>query len=181
MNALRPGTRYSALSISAHWLTFLLLIVVYALIELRGVYPRGSDAREAMKAWHNMLGLVVFLLLFVRLVARLARPASPITPMPPAWQVALSRLVLLALYVFLLVMPILGWLTLSAQGSSIPFFGLELPALIAPNEGLGENLEEIHETVGTVGYFLIGLHALAALYHHYFRHDDTLKRMLPGR
>ena len=32
----------------------------------------------------------------------------------------------------------------------------------------------------TAGYFLIGLHAAAALYHHYIRRDDTLKRMLPG-
>jgi cytochrome b561 len=26
---------------------------------------------------------------------------------------------------------------------------------------------------------LIGLHACAALYHHFARHDDTLRRMLP--
>ena len=30
------------------------------------------------------------------------------------------------------------------------------------------------------GYFLIGLHAAAALFHHYVRKDDTLVRMLPG-
>jgi cytochrome b561 len=32
-----------------------------------------------------------------------------------------------------------------------------------------------------VGYFLIGLHALAALFHHYVSRDNTLTRMLPGR
>ena len=31
------------------------------------------------------------------------------------------------------------------------------------------------------GYFLIGLHAAAALFHHYFIHDNTLRRMLPSR
>ncbi|MCC7464406.1 MAG: cytochrome b [Gammaproteobacteria bacterium] len=181
MNTPNSSNRYSQLSISAHWLTFLLLIAVYALIELRGIYPKGSDPREAMKAWHNTLGLVVFLLLFIRLAARVARPAPPITPTPPAWQATLSRLVLAALYLFLLVMPVLGWLMLSAQGKPIPFFGLELPALIAPDEGLGKNLEEIHESIGTIGYFLVGLHAVAALYHHYFVRDDALRRMLPGR
>ena len=28
---------------------------------------------------------------------------------------------------------------------------------------------------------LVGLHVVAALYHHYVRSDGVLKRMLPGR
>ena len=46
---------------------------------------------------------------------------------------------------------------------------------------LAERIEDIHGTLGTIGYYLVGLHAAAALYHHYFMHDDTLRRMLPGR
>ena len=74
-------------------------------------------------------------------------------------------------------MPLLGWLILSAEGKVIPFFGLELPALIAPNEGSAELFEEIHELVATFGYALIGLHAVAAIFHHYIVKDNTLKRM----
>lgn len=40
-------------------------------------------------------------------------------------------------------------------------------------------MQEIHETIGTIGYYLIGLHAAAALFHHYVQRDDTLLRMLP--
>ena len=36
------------------------------------------------------------------------------------------------------------------------------------------------ETVATFGYFLIGLHAFAALLRHYIVKDDTLRCMLPG-
>jgi cytochrome b561 len=32
-----------------------------------------------------------------------------------------------------------------------------------------------------VGYWLIGLHAAAALFHHYIVRDNTLRRMLPLR
>jgi cytochrome b561 len=46
---------------------------------------------------------------------------------------------------------------------------------------MGGNLEEIHETIGTIGYYLVGLHAAAALFHHYFMRDDTLRRILPWR
>jgi len=164
-----------------HWLMLALLIAVYALIELRGIYPKGSEPRELMKSWHFMLGLGVFLLLFVRLGARLLFRAPAITPPPPAWQHHLAQLMHLALYAFLAAMPLLGWLTLSAKGAPIPFFGLELPALIGPDKALGRNLQDIHATIGTVGYWLIGLHAAAALYHHYFMRDDTLLRMLPRR
>jgi cytochrome b561 len=77
--------------------------------------------------------------------------------------------------------PLLGWLILSANGDPIPFFGLQLPALIAENKDLVDVLKEVHETSGTVGYFLVGLHAAAALFHHYITRDNTLVRMLPGR
>jgi cytochrome b561 len=82
-----------------------------------------------------------------------------------------------ALYLLMICMPIAGWLILSASGKPIPFFGLELPALVAVNEPLAEQIEEIHETVGTIGYWLIGLHAAASLFHHYVQHDNTMVRM----
>jgi cytochrome b561 len=90
-----------------------------------------------------------------------------------------AKAMYLALYAFLIAMPILGWLTLSAAGKPIPFFGLELPALIGIDEVSAHSLEDIHETIGVIGYYLIGLHASAALFHHYFMRDDTLLRMLP--
>ena len=181
MHKVYPPNRYHALSIGAHWLTLALLVAVYLLIELREIYPKGSDLRETMKTWHNMLGLVVFGLVFVRLALRLAFRAPPITPQPPVWLDMLAKAMYAALYAFLIVMPLLGWLTLSAQGKPIPFFGLQLPALIGADQALGGNLEEIHETIGTIGYYIIGLHAAAALFHHYFMRDDTLLRMLPWR
>lgn len=85
----------------------------------------------------------------------------------------------IALYGLLIGMPIAGWLILSGEGQIIPFFGLELPALMSPNKELAHQIEELHETMGKVGYFLIGLHAVAGLYHHYVVKDNTLRRMLP--
>lgn len=179
MNYMNTRARYDLLSIAVHWLTLLLLIAVYALIELRDLYPKGSDPREAMKSWHSMLGLIVFTLVFVRMASRLVFRVPPITPAPPSWQHLLAAAMHLALYAFLIAMPLLGWLMLSAKGNAIPFFGLELPALVAPDKALGHDFQEIHETIGNIGYYLIGLHAVAALYHHYFMRDNTLLRMLP--
>lgn len=173
------SNHYHALTIGMHWLTLLLLIGVYALIELRGMYPKGSDPRELMKQWHFMLGLMVSVLVFARLVSRLRWRVPPITPRPPVLQRWIATVMHIALYVFLIVMPLLGWLTLSAKGRVIPFFGLDLPALISVDKPLANNLEDIHALIGTAGYYLIGLHAAAALFHQYFLRDDTLRRMLP--
>lgn len=171
--------RYGRLAIGLHWATVLLVAAVYACIELRELFPKGSDAREALKTWHFMLGLSVFVLLLPRLAIRLTRPVPPIRPAPPRWQQRLAGAVHLALYALLLGMPFLGWLLLGAAGKPVPFFGLELPPLTGADKSLAGTLKEIHETFGTIGYYLIGVHAAAALYHHYVIGDDTLRRMLP--
>lgn len=175
------SARYNVASITLHWLMLLLIVAVYACIELRELYPKGSDPRAALKSWHFTLGLTVFALVWLRLVLRLSRPRPPIEPAPAAWLELSGKLVHLALYALMIGMPLLGWLILSGEGKAIPFWGFDLPALMSENEGLAETLEEIHETAGEVGYYLIGLHALAGLFHHYFLKDNTLLRMLPVR
>lgn len=173
--------RYGSLSIGLHWLMLLIFIGVYASIELRVLFEKGSDPREALKAWHFMLGLLVFALVWLRIAARLSGPTPAITPELDKKQQMSGKLLHLALYALMIGMPLTGWLMLSASGKVIPFFGLELPALIGENKDLAKQIKEVHEFVGTAGYFLLGLHVVAALYHHYVKRDNTLLRMLPER
>lgn len=172
-----PDKPYSRLSIALHWLMLALLAAVFACIELRENYPRGSDIREGLKTWHFMLGLSVFVLVWVRLFARRRMPWLATDGGWTRWP---ALAVHVALYGGMIVLPLLGWLTLSAEGDPIPFFGLSLPPLIAADHDLAERLEDLHKTIGEAGYWLIGLHALAALFHHYGLKDGTLRRMLPG-
>jgi cytochrome b561 len=181
MTARITPVRYGSISIGLHWAMLLLLAGTYALIELREFYPKGSDMREGMKSLHFMLGLLVFVLVWFRLVTRLfGSPAPAIRPEPAAWQGILAKLVHVALYVFMIGMPLCGWLILSAAGKPVPFFGLVLPPLMGPDKEFAHFLKEIHEAGGTIGYGLIGVHAMAALFHHYFLRDNTLRRMLPA-
>jgi cytochrome b561 len=181
MNTPNTTDRYSAPSITLHWVMVLLLIAVYACINLAEVFPKGSDARNLMKTWHFMLGLSVLALVVVRIVVNITQTAPRIEPNPPAWQNLSAKAMHLALYVLMLGLPIAGWLILSANGKPIPFFGLQLPSLLAENKDLAHNIKDLHEAGGTLGYFLIGLHALAGLYHHYVVKDNTLLRMRPSR
>ncbi|AIZ32229.1 cytochrome b [Pseudomonas parafulva] len=174
-----PTPHYARLSIILHWLMLVLLAAVYACIEFRGLFPRDSAERDLIKSLHFMLGLTVFVLVWLRLAMRVMRPTPPILPRPPAWQTGLAHLMHALLYLLMIGMPIAGWLILSAAGKPIPFYGLELPALIGKDPDLAKFIKGWHEQVGTWGYWLIGLHALAGLYHHYVRRDNTLLRMLP--
>ena len=124
-----------------------------------------------------MIGMRVLLMAAVRVWFKLRAPTPPIEPAPPAWQESVAKLKHMDLYAFMIGMPLLGWLSLSAYGKPVPFFGLELPALIGVNKQLGGQLKEIHEVVGIAGYFLIGAHAIAALFHHYVIKDNTFLRM----
>ena len=167
---------YSRASIALHWLMLVLLAAVFACIELREYYPRGSDIREALKTWHFMLGLSMFALVWIRLIARWRTPWLAAGVGWTRWPAAAVHLLL---YGGMIVLPLLGWLILSAEGASIPFFGLSLPPLIAPDKALAGQLEDLHKTIGEAGYWLIGLHALAAVLHHHLLKDGTLRRMLP--
>lgn len=173
--------RYGSLSIALHWSMLLLLVAVYACMEFGEFFPEGSQGRSALNTWHYMLGLSVFVLVWIRLLVSLLTTAPAITPALPRWQTLASHGVQGAIYVFMILMPLIGWLALSAAGEATAFFSLQLPPLMAANENLAEIIKDVHETGAAVGYMLIGLHAAAALFHHYAVRDNTLKRMLPGR
>lgn len=174
--------RYGTLSIAMHWVMAVLLAAVYVLVNLRESYPRGNPLRGELMTWHTMLGLSVLVLVAARIVIRLMGPgAPPILPELKRWQAMLSRATHLALYAFMVSMPVLGWLVVGAEGKDIPFFGLQLPPLTDIDKPFAHSVEDIHKAIGTIGYFLVGLHAAAALFHHYAVRDNTLARMLPGR
>lgn len=162
-----------------HWLMLLLLVAVYACILLTDSFPKGSDTRAMLKTWHFMLGLTVFALVWVRLMVNLVSPAPVIDPPVAHWQDITAKAVQAMLYALMFSMPLLGWLTVSADGRLILFYGWQLPALTSQNKDLAETFQSIHEAGATMIYVLVGIHAMAALYHHYFLRDNTLRRMLP--
>lgn len=192
----RPGTRagmespmnwtntrdgYGLPSVALHWLMVALLVAVCLLMELRGIFPKESAPRSMMQTWHYVLGIAVFALVWLRLVARSFGATPRTTPPPPRWQEALAALTKWTLYALMIGLPLVGWLAVSARGTPVQFFGAELPLLPGRSETLARWLKNVHETAATTGYFVVGLHVLAALYHHYLRHDNTLRLMLPQR
>jgi cytochrome b561 len=169
--------RYGSLAITMHWLMVLLIVATYATMDLKSLSPKGSALRADMATWHYLLGLSVFGLVWLRMLGRASGPAPQIEPPPAAWETRLASVAHSALYVLMIGLPVLGWLTVSAKGDDVHFLNFALPPLVGPDKGMARTYKEIHETVASIGYFLIGLHALAALFHHYVKRDNTLIMM----
>ena len=174
------SARYAPTLRWLHWVMVLLIAAAYLLIEQRGVFPRGSDGRAAMMQGRFWMGMAIFVLVWLRLAARFSRAAPPITPPLDVYSAVAAKIMHLALYAFFLVMPLLGLATAWTDGKQVlvPFTRIALPAMLAPNDELAHRLEDIHRSIGEAFYWVIGAHVLAALYHHFLRRDDTLRRML---
>ncbi|EAB4189632.1 cytochrome b [Salmonella enterica] len=172
---------FSRLQITLHWLTLLLTGIAYAAIELRGWAPKGSSVYLFMKDMHYDMGVLVWALMFLRLYLKHKYPDPVITPPPPHWQHVAAKLMHIALYLTFLALPLLGVAMIASGGKSWSFFGFTVPVFLTPDSTLKSDIKRIHEMLANIGYFLIAMHAAAALFHHYIQKDDTFSRMLPGK
>lgn len=171
---------FSRSQIICHWLVFLAIVVAYAAMELKGFAPKGSAARATMAAVHYTAGVTVLLLMAGRVLLKITHQDPDILPPPPRWQKVASKITHGLLYLMFLVLPSLGLASLYYGQVTWSFFGITLPVATVANKNTQHSLKEWHELIANAGYFLIGLHALAALFHHYIVRDNTLVRMLPA-
>lgn len=163
-----------------HWLTALFIAIAVTLILVRDEVE-GRSLRMWLLEGHRHFGLLILLLFFARAALRLRRGQwPPATDTSPLLRFAAGS-THFALYVALLVQPLLGWALSSAEGKPVHFFGLTLPSLVASNEDLADTLTDWHQDVAWVLLALITLHVAAALWHHFVQRDRTLRMMLLRR
>jgi cytochrome b561 len=169
--------KYHPASIFFHWFVFILVLAAFAVIELKGQFPKGSEARDLCKSIHGVIGQLIFIAMVLRLAVRFTfgvpKPTNP-KPIFTTFATAMHWL----LYALLLLEPIFGIMYFQYGGKEIHFFGLVWPQFVTPNPEMKKLVEEIHEFLGNTLYILIGIHALAGLWKHYIIKDDTLRRML---
>jgi len=159
----------------------LLIAAAWVLIELKGVFPKGSAGRQGIVSLHNQLGLLTLLLLMVRVPWNFVRPVAAAANQTPEWTRVLAVWVKRSLYALMLAVPVCGIAALQAKGEAVPLLGFALPDFFGVLSGQRRALKEVHETLGNALLALAALHAAAGLWHHYVLHDDVLRRMLRPR
>ena len=170
--------RYDRATRVFHWLTAILVAGQWLGAQTIDWFPRGPlriDARSV----HITVGT----LLAVLLVARLVWRATNGRRLPAADRGLLhviAKATHWSLYTLLLAMVSAGLFLTWTRGDSL-FNLFSIPAFDPGNQDLAQQTQDIHATIGWIIVGLAGLHAAAALVHHYVWRDGLLRRMLPAR
>ncbi|HJW42146.1 MAG TPA: cytochrome b [Rhizomicrobium sp.] len=184
------AVRYNTVAMTFHWVIAALLIANVALGLYMGDLPRSDPYKFLIVQTHKSIGLTILVLSLLRLGWRLVNPAPHLPAGMHPLVAGLARFTHYFFYFLIIVIPLSGWLMVSASplGNGTNYFGL----FIWPNLGLfaGQTraqLHDVHEMLETTHVFLawsaivlVPIHVAAALYHHFLRGDDVLRRMVPG-
>ena len=172
------GTNYDNVAITLHWLTALLVVVLFALAVTWDWFPR--ETRHSMEDIHVSLGLLLTAVIVTRIAWRWM-PGHQRPSIVSGWVKTWSKAVHYVLYLLLVAQAVLGFGWRWAQGHAVEFFGLfGIPGpygeLTRPTRRI---FHDLHEFIGWAIVIIAAAHALAALYHHYALKDRVLGRMLP--
>ncbi|MBV7481869.1 cytochrome b [Bordetella sp. BOR01] len=174
------ASAYDRTTIVLHWLTALLVVALFIMAQVWESMPHGTPVRKSLQGLHVSLGL----LLTAVIVLRMAWRATGGRRLPPASHGALqvsAKTMHYALYLLLAAQIVLGFLFRWAQGESFTFFGwFSIPKLLPLVREQRHFFGDLHNVVAWVIIVLAGLHALAALFHHYWLRDGLLRRMWGG-
>lgn len=181
MQLTNSSTRYGAIAQAMHWLTAVFVAAGWLIGQLAD-FPSPRSPPDLWLLTHIALGQCVLVLLLCRLAWRLFNPAPPYEATPLGrllqWVARLSHL---ALYALLLAVPVLGAIAELKRAGLLPVFGFwQVPSPWPIDRVTGRTVLSVHGTLADALVILAGVHAVAALIHHYVWRDRTLMRMLPG-
>jgi cytochrome b561 len=172
---------YDRVMRAVHWTTLALVAGAFTAVWIADPAVVGSYVGPVVQV-HRSLGLTVAALTVFRLAWRW-RARIPDLPVDlPMVQKLAARGVEGLIYGLLLAQPLVGLLYTNAYGQRVNLFFLgEIPAVIGRDRPLAAPLGNVHSFLGYALLTLIGMHAAAALYHHFIRRDGVLATMLPAR
>jgi cytochrome b561 len=176
---LPVAARYDNGAIAFHWIMMVLIVAVGILGLLHDSWPKGTQG-----FWiniHALTGLLVWALVMARLWWRVTHRPPALPAESGEFSRRFSYPVHLLMYVLMFVIPLLGIVTFIWHGRVFDFGLFRVDFGVRRNRAIFHATEEIHGYLAYALFALIGIHVLAALWHHFFRRDRILARMWPSR
>lgn len=170
--------RYGGVAIFLHWTMAVLVVIVGTLGLLHDSWPRATQAK-----WinvHALAGLALWGLLMLRLAWRWSHRPPDLPPDVGEFSRRTSHPVHLLMYLLLFVIPVVGIITFIWHGRVFDFGLFRIDPRIPSDRATFHPTEDIHGYLAYTLFTLIGLHVLAALWHHFVRRDQVLLRIMPG-
>ncbi|QQM31757.1 cytochrome b [Martelella lutilitoris] len=178
---------YGAVAILFHWVMALLILGMLGLGLYMVRLPQSDPDAFALFQLHKSIGFVVLTLAALRLLWRAVNPSPKLPAEMPVWEKGVAHLGHAGLYAMMFLLPLSGWLLVSASPWGIPtivFDLFEVPHLPVPGDkaGTAALAAAVHEYGAYFLILLIAGHVAAAFKHHFIARDETLKRMVrPSR
>ena len=178
---------YHGVAIALHWLIALLIVGLLIAGNIMVRLDEADPLRYQLTQWHKSFGVLVLLLASLRLLWRLTHRPPPLPGHLAAWEVHAAGAAHLLLYLAMLVIPLSGWIMVSASPLEIPtllFNGLPWPHLppfdTLPNKAeVSKLFATIHEWSAWILLALLLAHVGAALRHRFVLRDEVMQRMSP--
>ena len=167
--------RYGSVTRFFHWLVAVLVLQQFFKIADR-INEGEHWLGDTFGPFHTSVGAVILILV----IARLIWAGSQKTQRPEAHGEFghIARIAHRLMYFCMIVMPPLGALYIYGKGYPVKLFGQEIIAKPAGETQWAIMLGEFHSIFAWLLVLLVIGHIAAAIYHHFIRKDDTLKRML---
>jgi superoxide oxidase len=171
------ASRFDQTSVALHWLT---VVLVAAQLTMGMLLSHGGDEIPALLTAHRSNGLAIWIVAAARLVWRHGFAHLPPFPASmPKPQQRLAKLNEYALYALLLIQPLTGLGDTLFHGRPFALFAWQVPALVTRDPILFHALRLSHKFGAWGLLVLIGVHAVAALFHALVLRDGVFQRMLP--
>lgn len=179
MNLRNTDTSWGAVAIGVHWIVALAVAGLFGLglwmVELNYYSPWYHDA----PAIHKAVGILVLLAMAFRVLWRFTNATPEPLPSLSRFEIKASEAVHGILYLLIFAVLVTGYLISTAADKPVEVFGLfSVPALISGLPNQEDVAGEVHEWLAYGLAAFVGLHAAAALKHHFVDRDATLRRML---
>ena len=170
---------YGVLAISLHWLVALVVIGLFILgLWMTGLTYYDEWYRRAPDI-HKSIGILLFFVMLARVVWRAGNVQPDDEPGIGRLQRRLAHGAHRFLYVLLFALMISGYFISTADGKPIHVFGLfAVPATVSDIPNQEDIAGAVHWYLALTLIAIVGLHAGAALKHHFIDRDRTLKKML---
>lgn len=174
--AIGTPARYDGVSILLHWVTAALIVILWALGQTIDWFPKGTPKIDA-RSTHFLLGVTLGIVLLTRVAWR-ASAGRSLPLADKGWMGFAAKAVHYGLYALVAATVVLGIFNAWQRGD-IVFNVYTIPKLIPGDLALKRTLENLHADFADTVLIVAGLHAAAALVHHYLLRDSVLRRMLP--
>jgi cytochrome b561 len=172
--------RYAAPLRWLHWITAVLVAGLLLIGSCLTYFPPPDGPfKELLYELHESTGMTVWLLVLLRIAVRLATGAPALPGGTPRAVRVLATLNHVALYLVLLVQPLVGLMDANAWGAPLHWYGLFLvPSPIGRQpDPVAQQYTDLHWWGAATLVLLLALHVAGALYHGLVRRDGVLRHM----